>query len=132
MISAGQITLQRQFAERELLPDTCLIMPAHGANRVVSGIGIATSEAPEPRQWRGQTAVKCRMDNSRAFRPARLPGMTTEVDEFQLELPWDMIPDPSDHIVCKDQTYIIRKMDTVSNFNVTNVLIVTILGATKS
>lgn len=117
------VAIQREKIIKELLPDTCIIYPFSGANVTISGTGIVTSDAPVARTWRGTTVIPCRIDLSRAFRPDKLKVQATEVDEFNLELPFDAVAEPSDlvHITNpntgQNEIFEIRKRKNLSAFD---------------
>lgn len=121
MNTAKQIDILRERIIKDLLPDTCQIIPKVGANPVIVG-GILTSDAPTPRVWRTLTDIPCRLDLSRAFRPDRLKVQVTEVDEYNIEFPFDVDVQPSDlvHVTDRHGTlhiFEIRKRKTLSAFD---------------
>jgi len=120
MTMANQVEWMRYHVERELLPDTCQVYPKTGANATISGPGILTSDTPAAKTWRGGTDIPCRPDLSRAFRPGRLKTQTSEIDEYNLELPYDAPIAPSDVVVLSDgRRYEILKVKAVSDWLVT-------------
>ncbi len=131
---AKQVTRQRERIIKELLPDRCTITPKLGANPQVVGVGRLTSDAPEPRIWRGSTDVPCRIDLSRAFRPEKLKAQATEVDEFTLELPFDMVVYPTDIVrvvnpnTGRVERFEIRKKKDLSAFDATIECTIATLG----
>lgn len=116
---AKHIAYQRQRIEKMLLPDTCQLVPALGATPVISGAGILVTEAPTPRLYRGLADIPCRADISRAFRPDKLKTQTTEVNEFNLELPSEVTVIATDRVVIRGRNFVIRKIKDVSNWDVT-------------
>src|SRR5258706_6837926 len=126
-----QIALERKFALKYLLPDTCKIYPLHNGRTQDHGI-ITSTTAVAARQWHGITTIPCRIDLSRAFRPDRLKQQATEVDEYNLELPIDLVFDPSDYVVFNkdgvDHRFEIRKVKNLSKWDVTIECIVDVAG----
>ena len=118
------VAMQRDHIIKYLLPDTCKIYPKSGSNKVIVG-GVLTSDAPAARVWRTLTDIPCRTDLSRAFRPDKLKAQITEVDEFNLELPWDVTVEPTDlihitHPLTGDvEIFEVRKRKNLSNFDAT-------------
>lgn len=124
------INLAHERILRELMPDTCHIIPNTGSGAVIVG-GVKTSNAPVPRVYKLDenndpvSLFPCRLDVSRAFRPDRLKEAVTVVDEYQLTLPRDTILLHSDRIVVFTTKnpggvkYEIRKLKDRSNFDVT-------------
>lgn len=125
----------RERIIRDLLPDTCRIYPKSGANKTIVG-GVLVSDNPVARQWRGREDIPCRADLSRAFRPDRLKVQMTEVDEYNLELPWDVVVEPSDliHILNPHtnvtEIYQVRKRKNISAFDGTIECTIAVPGAT--
>lgn len=117
-LTERQIDYQRKAVIKRLLPDTCNIQPMGGTNVVVTD-GILTQTDAPLRTYEDSTAIPCRFDISRAFRPDKLKAQTVVVDEYNLELPFDVIIDPSDTIISKGRTYVIRKIKQASNYDVT-------------
>lgn len=129
-----QVALQRRQIERELLIDTCQIIPKSGASPTIVG-GILTTAAPQPRTWRGTTTIPCRVDLSRAFRPDKLPVQAVSVDEYNLELPHDAVVEPTDLIYItnrstgKTEIFEVRKRKAISAFDGTIECTITVPGA---
>ena len=121
MNTAKQITLERAMVIKNLMPDTCKLYPRKAANYTISG-GVMTPGTITARLWRGVTTIPCRADLSRAFRPDKLKTQATEVDEFNLELPYDVVFDPSDYVIINykgiDHRFEIRKIKDMSNWDV--------------
>lgn len=117
------VAIQRERIIKDLLPDICRIYPFSGSGVTISGSGIRTTEAPVARTWRGKTDIPCRSDLSRAFRPDKFKAQATEIDEFNLELPFDVIAEPSDlvHITNPntgvEEIFEIRKRKNLSAFD---------------
>lgn len=122
MNSLKIVGILRERIIKDLLPDTCYIYPKSGANKTVVG-GVLTSDAPVARVWRTLSAIPCRADLSRAFRPDRLKVQATEVDEYNIELPFDCVVEPSDliHLVnpvtSATEIYEVRKRKDMSKFD---------------
>jgi hypothetical protein len=131
---AKQVALQRKLIEKELLPDTCQIYPKSGANPTIVG-GVLTTTAATPRTWRGVTTIPCRVDLSRAFRPDKLPVQAVSVDEYNLELPFDTVVEPTDLIYItnrstgKVEIFEVRKRKAISAFDGTVECTITVPGA---
>lgn len=119
-----QVDLQRTRIIRDLLPDICQITPASGSGVVISG-GVMTSSAPALRTWRTLTDIPCRIDIDRAFRPDKFKAQVTVVDEYTLELPFDVTVVASDKITLRGRHFTIRKIKNASNFDATVECIVT-------
>lgn len=119
-----QITIQRERVIRDLFPDLCQIIPASGATVSIVG-GVMTSTAPAARSWRNLTDIPCRLDIDRAFRPDKFKAQVTVVDEYTLELPFDVTVTASDDIIVRGRHFTIRKIKNVSNWDVSIECIVT-------
>lgn len=128
-----QVDMLRERIIKDLLPDTCQIIPLIGANPVITG-GVLTSSAPQARTWRSTTNIPCRLDLSRAFRPGRLKTQNTEIDEYNAEFPFDVVVEPSDLIVVTDpetsevQTFEVLKRKTFSKFDGTVECVIDAIG----
>lgn len=135
MDTLKQVSILRERIIKDLLPDRCQIFPKAGANPVIVG-GVLTSDAPEARVWRHRTSIPCRADLSRAFRPDRLKVQVTEVDEYNLELPFDVEVEPSDliHLINpvtgSTEIYEVRKRKDMSRFDGTIECIIATPGVT--
>jgi hypothetical protein len=116
---AKQIDRQRQQAIRYLMPDTCQLIPAKGSGTTITGAGIVHQTPATPRLWQGKPDIPCRADLSRAFRPAKLKAQVTEVDEFNLELPFDVAVDADDRVFIRGREFVILKVKDASNWDVT-------------
>lgn len=129
-----QIALQRRHIERELLVDTCQIFPKSGTSPTIVG-GILTTAAPVARTWRGKSTIPCRVDLSRAFRPDKLPVQAVSVDEYNLELPYDAVVEPTDLIyitnrsTSKVEIFEVRKRKAISAMDGTVECTITVPGA---
>lgn len=116
------VALQRKYINKHLLPDRCKIFPKVGANPVIVG-GVLTSSPPVAKTYNGDSDIPCRIDLSRAFRPDRLKVQVTEVDEYNLELPYDVDVQPSDLIHLTDPRtsevtiFEVRKRKNQSNWD---------------
>lgn len=115
------IDIERNMVILHLMPDTCKIYPRRAASTIVGGIERPVGD-PDPRLWRGVEDIPCRVDLSRAFRPDRLKQQATEVDEYNLELPYDVEFEPSDYIIIEHNDIVnrfeIRKIKNISNWDV--------------
>lgn len=129
MDSLKIVNIQRNRIIKDLLPDRCQVFPKSGANKTVVG-GVLRSDPPVARIWRTVNNVDiidvpCRTDLSRAFRPDKLKVQATEVDEFNLELPYDMVVEPSDLIHIENpitheiEVFEVRKRKNMSAFDAT-------------
>ena len=117
-LAQRQIDYQRKAAIKRLLPDVCQIQPMTGTNLVVED-GILSQTAAPLRTYEDSVDIPCRFDISRAFRPDKLKAQTVVVDEYNLELPYDVIIDPSDTIISEGVRFNIRKIKQASNYDVT-------------
>lgn len=126
MNTAKQIALERKMVIKHSMPDRCRVYPRNSGRTIVGGISQPTTPV-EPRVWRtidGEDIVDipCRADLARAFRPDKLKQQATEVDEFNLELPFDLVFEPSDYVVInhkgEDHRFDIRKIKDMSEFDV--------------
>lgn len=118
--------IERKKAVQWLLPDICHIYPAEGEELEVSGPGIATYKAPEPRLYRDMSGldtpdVPCRITIERAFVPDKLYGQATVVSRYVLEVPVSMRGKvlATDRVVMNDRKYEIRKISDQSAWDVT-------------
>lgn len=138
MDSLKIVKMQRDRIIKDLLPDRCQVFPQNGANVTIVG-GIKRSDAPVARVWRTVHGVDiidvpCRSDLSRAFRPDKLKVQATEVDEFNLELPYDMIVEATDLVKITNPTtnaieiFEVRKRKNISAFDATIECIIAVPG----
>lgn len=116
------ITIERAAVIKHLMPDRCKIYPRRNSSNIVNGINRPVGD-PIARVWRGTDEIPCRVDLSRAFRPDKLKQQATEVDEYNLELPYDVSFQPTDYIVITkdgvENRFEIRKIKNISEWDVT-------------
>jgi hypothetical protein len=118
---------------KRLLGDRCTVYPSVPDNMTITGPGIMSGTS-SARVWRGTTSIPCLIEPSRAFRPAALPAQNTEVDEFNLHLPYDFPCQPTDRVHIADPTtgvitvHVIRKMTDKSRWRGTREVTITELG----
>lgn len=129
MDSLKIVTIQRERIIKDLLPDTCQIRPKTGTSRTIDGAGILHDTPAALRTWRTLTDIPCRIDLSRAFRPDKLKVQATEVDEYNLELPFDVTVEPTDRVFLGGEVFEIRKKKDLSLFDATVELVVAVIGA---
>lgn len=122
------LTLLREQTIRRLMPDRCQIMPGVGGNVTIDDSGVLHTDDPIPREWRGVTDIPCRFDLSRAFRPDKLKQQATMVDEFNLELPFDVTVEPGDKILIGGHQFEIRKLKNLSQWDITIEAVITETG----
>ncbi len=128
------MAILRKRIIKDLLPDVCQIFPKSGDNMQVVG-GILISDDPVAREYNGSDIIPCRIDLSRAFRPDKLKVQATEVDEYNLELPFDMLVEATDlvHITnpntSRVEVFEIRKKKDTSKFDGTIECIIAVPGA---
>lgn len=122
-----------ELVVKRLFPDLCMIFPELPDNYDIVGPGIPSGVA-EARIYRGSVDIPCRVDQSRAFRPAGLPAQNTEVDEYNLHLPVDCDVQPTDKIHLANPLtgvttiHVIRKMKDKGRWDVTREVTITELG----
>jgi hypothetical protein len=132
-----QVALQRKRVIRDLMPDRCTITPSTGANMVISAGGIPTTEEPQPRTWVNPfitgftptTEIPCRVDPSRSQQPDRLKAQTVVVDQYYLELPYNVVIVPTDRVTVNNHVYEIVKLDLQGAMSLTTVALITELSA---
>lgn len=127
-----QVAIQREIVIARLMPDTCNIVPTEGTVPDITGEGVYTDTPATARVWRSLTAIPCRFDLSRAFRPAAHRQQTAVVDEFNLELPFDVIIDENDHIVINSQRFEIMRLKNISNWDVTIEALIMFVSSTRA
>ncbi len=115
----AQVAIQRELLIQRYMPDTCQLVPTEGTTPTVVGVGVLEQTAPTAKLWRGLTNIPCRVDLSRAFRPAALKEQTAEVNEFTIEFPYDVPIDEDDKVVIDGDEYEIRRLKDVSVWDVT-------------
>ncbi len=129
-----QVDILRERIIKDLMPDRCRIFPKSGTTRTVGSDGILVSNAPVARTWRGVQDIPCRADLSRAFRPDKLKVQATEVDEYNLELPFDCVVHPSDLVhmtnptTGEEEIFEVRKRKNLSKFDGTVECIIAVPG----
>lgn len=116
---AKQIAMQRQDVIKYLMPDVCQIYPKNQTGMTINSAGITVRGTQVAREWKSSTDIPCRADLSRAFRPDKLKNQTTEVNEYNLELPYDMVVTADDRVVVRGRNFVIRKIKDASNWDVT-------------
>ena len=127
---ARQVDIQREIVITRLMPDTCEIIPTEGTVPDITGEGVYIDTPATARLWRGLTTVPCRFDLSRAFRPAAHKQQTAVVDEFNLELPFDVVIDENDHIVINSQRFEIMRLKNISAGDVTIEVLIMFVSST--
>lgn len=127
-----QVAIQREIVIARLMPDTCQVIPTEGTVPDITGEGVYVDTPATARVWRGLTAVPCRFDLSRAFRPAALRQQTAVVDEFNLELPFDVVLDENDKIVINSQEFEIMRLKNISQWDVTIEALIMFISSTRA
>jgi len=130
-LSSKQLDTQRELTIRHLLPDICQIREQHGT-MVVSPAGIPTSSPGALRVWRTLTSIPCRVDYSRAFRPGGLAIQVATVNEYILELPFDIVFEESDRAIIEGEVFVMRKVKNKSEYDTTVEVILSKLGVTNA
>jgi hypothetical protein len=133
-----QIAMQRKRVIRDLLNDTCTITPVDGANMTVNSDGIPTSDAPVAKTWVNPfidgfvatTLIPCRVDPSRSQQPDRMKVQTVVVDQYYLELPFNVMVSPTDVVTIIDRynvphRYEIVKLDLQGAMSLTILALIT-------
>ena len=115
--------LGRTKALAVLLPDTCQLQPTEGTDQSFAD-GYIRQTPANLRTYNALTDIPCRLDPSRAFRPAELQNEPTEVLEYYIELPFDVTIEPTDTIVIGGDNYLIRKMTTLANYDITRQILI--------
>lgn len=114
-----QVERERERYITKLMPDTCQLFPSKGTAITITDAGIPMQTAATAKLWRGIPNVPCRADVSRAFRPDALPPQTVVVDEYNLQLPYDVDVNEDDRVVIGGETYEIRKLKRLSAWDYT-------------
>jgi hypothetical protein len=119
-----QIALVRKAQLRAIntmLPDICTIRPSTGQTRTVNNKGISVIVPSPLREYDGSTGIPCRADPSRSFRPDDLEYQSSQVDEIDLQLPFDLTVEEEDVVTLRGHEYKIRKLADDSNYDLTKV-----------
>lgn len=114
-----QVNFARERYITALMPDTCRLTPSEGTNVTISPLGVATQTPATAKVWRGTSDIPCRIDVSRAFRPDTMDVQTTVVDEYNLQLPFDVNADENDIVTFNGERYEIRKLKQASEWDYT-------------
>lgn len=114
-----QVALYREHYITRLMPDTCQLIPSRGTAIVITDAGYVTQTPATPKTWRATTTIPCRVDVSRAFRPDALVSQTVVVDEYNLQLPFDVDVDEDDLVHINGKVYEIRKLKKASEWDYT-------------
>lgn len=122
------IALIARFIERHILPDVCQLYPAAITGTMLPE-GVLQPTPTTARQYKGSANIPCRADLSRAFRPEKLKAQPIVVDEYNLELPRDVVIDASDRVVVNGHTCVIRKLKVVSEWDTTREALIEELDA---
>lgn len=109
---------ERKRAERFAFPDTCTVETVAGAP-VMAADGTL-SRTPALRAYRGSTAIPCRIQNSRSFRPDRLPNQEINVNEYVLSTPVEVVILPNDKIRIGGRVFEARKQTVLSELRLWN------------
>lgn len=108
--------------EAHLLPDRCTIETT-GETYTRGPTGALTSN-PVMRLYQGSVNIPCRLDNSRSFRPEKLPNQEINANEYVLHVPRTVEIKPNDkvRVVVDGKTHVfeIRKRTALSEWRVTN------------
>jgi len=108
----------------KMLPDFCNLYPLEGENTIIDGAGIITQIPSPPRQWRGSINIPCRADVSRSFKNDGMKFQTAVVDEYNLELPYDVEVEEEDIVMINGVRFEIRKLKNLSNWELTREAII--------
>lgn len=130
---APQVAIQRRRVIRDLLVDRCTITPAIGANFSIDSGGIPAYDTPVARLWTNPfipnftptDSIPCRVDSSRSQQPDRLKVQTVVIDQYYLELPYNVTILPTDRVVVNGHKYEVTKLDVQGNLGLTLVAIIT-------
>lgn len=114
-----QVQRERERYIQKLMPDTCQLVPSKGTAITITDAGYPIQTDPTAKLWRGITNIPCRVDISRAFRPDALPAQTVVVDEYNLQLPYDVTVDENDKVLIGDEIFEIRKLKKISEWDYT-------------
>lgn len=126
--------LQNAFAKAQvktasvLFPDTCMIRPASGTY-TTNDAGIPVYTTPVYREYNGLTTIPCRGDDVRSYRPDAVSDQPSQVDEVDLQLPFDFYVLETDIVEYKNFVYKIHKLADDTDFAVTKVAKLMRLGA---
>jgi len=101
-----------------MAPDTCNLLPAESDDLTYVN-GIPQQTDPDFREYNGSTDIPCRVDLARAFRPATLEDEISEVEEYSLELPYDLEFKSTDLVRIDEKWYHFRKVLDVSVWDMT-------------
>lgn len=108
--------------QEDLLPDRCTIETVTGTP-TISDMGVVT-HSPAYLSYNGSTSIPCRFDNSRSFRPERLPNQEINVNEYVLHLPKTVFAKPNDKIRAsyggRIRVFEVRKQSNLSTWRATN------------
>jgi len=127
-----QVAIQREIVIARLMPDTCQLIPTEGTVPDITGEGVYVDTPATARVWRSLTSIPCRFDLSRAFRPAAHKQQTAVVDEFNLELPFDVVLDENDHVVIAGQSFEIMRLKNISVWDVTVEALIMFVSSTRA
>lgn len=114
-----QVNIAREKYITSLMPDTCQLFPSRGTDIVIDDAGIVTQTPSVAKTWRGLTDIPCRVDVSRAFRPDALSNQTAVVDEYNLQLPYDVDVHEDDLVHIGNRVFEIRKLKRASEWDYT-------------
>lgn len=114
-----QVHRERERYIQKLMPDTCQLFPSKGTAITITDAGYPTQTDPTAKLWRGITNIPCRADTSRAFRPDSLPFQTVVVDEYNLQLPYDVDVNENDLVHINGLVFEIRKLKDLSEWDYT-------------
>ena len=104
--------------EKDMLPDICQIAYVD-ESAVTYANGIRQVPVDSFRTYEGSQDIPCRIDESRAFRPAEVRQQATEIFEYFLQLPKSVIVGGADRIIIEGERYVIRKLQNVAQWDAT-------------
>lgn len=114
-----QVARERERYIQKLMPDVCQLFPSKGTGITIIDAGYPVQTDPTAKLWRGITNIPCRADTSRAFRPDSLPAQTVVVDEYNLQLPYDVAASENDLVHINGEVFEIRKLKQLSEWDFT-------------
>ena len=104
--------------EKDMFPDICQIVYVD-ESAVIYDKGVREFVKDSFRTYKGSHDIPCRVDESRAFRPAEVRQQVTEIFEYYLQLPKSLEVDGSDRIIINGERYVIRKLQDVTQWDAT-------------
>jgi len=128
MLPASSVARFRKETIERIFWDTCKLLPAIGTGRTITPAGSLSQTPAAYRTYSGLEDIPCRVDLSRGFRPGETKYEAVVIDNYNLELPWDVTIEEDDTVVIGTEKFEIRKLKVASVGDITREALIFHLG----